>query len=191
MASGFEFKCDSPRWAIPSESHHGTFSGDLILDCWVNELEKRRGLSFLKDQLIKKIHLESMVHKGPTFVEQGPISFWIWEISHDFVEQGNSVHIREEVKLSLEANRELVYETLSKEVVATGMAGYLRSVNFEMAVRRVPGKFTQIRFRNQVKVDRPWYALDLIFAPIARGVCFDKMNLVKDRLLLWVIQVLE
>jgi hypothetical protein len=179
--------CDSPHWAAPAESDHGTFRGDLFMDCWVTPAKTNEDLLLLKSGIIDKIQAESTIHEGPISSSVGKLPSLKWDVSHLILENGNSIIIREEANLTTDSKDQLTYKTHSKNVSASGMAGYLRSVNFSMNVERTPSnKPIHIEFRNEVTVDRPWYALDLIFAPIARNVCFDKMEQLKEKLLPWV-----
>jgi hypothetical protein len=187
--SNSEMHCDPAHWAAPAESNHGIFRGDLLMDCWITKLNVKADLAPLRSGIIEKLRAESIIHEGPIFSKLGSLPALKWDVSHMIQEDGNTLTIREEAVLATDRSNQLFYSTHSKEVSATGMAGYLRSVNFSMNVKKRDHSI-HVELRNEVQVDRPWYALDLIFAPIARNVCFKKMDEVKAKILPWVFTLL-
>jgi len=186
-----EAPCEVPYWAAPAESNHGVFKGDLIMNCRIILNEEPGSLRLLEAGFVKKINKDSIVFKGPLSFVDSPLSSKVWDVSHTIREGGSTIVIREEAVLASHPKDQLTYQTHSKSVKADGMAGYLKSVNFFMNLKRSGDHTFQVEFRNEVTVDRPWYALDIIFAPIARGVCFDKMEQVKENILPWVTHLLE
>ena len=101
-------------------------------------------------------------------------------------EESEPVKIRELAKLLTDEATELTYETHSQSVEASGMASYLRSVNFSMTVKQVNPGIIQVAFTNEVKVARPWFTPDFLFAPIARHTCVEKLDKVSTALLAWM-----
>lgn len=183
--------CEKPHWEAPAESTDGVFTGDLALNCWIDGGSTwNPKVSGLRQKVIDQVRAESKIHDGPISIDASSTPTLKWDASHQFSDDGNSVYIRETILLSTPSDSEIRYETTSKEVVASGMAGYLRSVGFLMEITR-KDKRVHIGFRNKVQVQRPWYALDLIFAPIARKVCFDKMEKVKEKFLPWLLSSLS
>jgi hypothetical protein len=140
----------------------------------------------LRKKIIEKIESESIVNHGPTANSLISTPLSIWDVTHRFEEEGNSIEIREIIEVSIESKNQLKYETHSTNIVASGMAGYLRSVEFTMTVKQSQNQMI-VSFRNRVKVKRPWYALDLVFAPIARNICFKKLNQVKEKFMPWIV----
>lgn len=190
-AQNLEYKCDFPFWSGASESHDGVFTGDLSLNCSVNDERVLRFSAFdFKTKVIEKIQSESVVNTFPESNPSTSSSPLTWDVTHRFKEEGNTVEIREFLTLSSETVDHLKYQTRSKEVKASGMAGYLRSVEFTMTLHR-SGKDLKVSFRNKVQVDRPWFALDLVFAPIARKTCFKKLDQVKEKFMPWVLDHLN
>jgi hypothetical protein len=146
----------------------------------------------LKEGFEKKIQTESEIFEGPTLSLLGELPSQKWDVSHTIQDGGSTLVIREDAILATNLKDQFRYQTRSKKVTAGGMAGYLKAVNFSMILKNADGspRTFRIEFRNEVMVQRPWYALDLIFTPIARGVCFDKMEQVRDKMLPWVTQLL-
>ena len=146
-------------------------------------------LQFRK-KIIHKIQSESVVNEAPeihTLSSSSPLN---WDLLHRFDEDGESIQIREWLTVSMEPKNGLRYESQSKEILASGMASYLRSVHFTL-ILKTNGNQINILFRNAVQVKRPWYALDLIFAPIAEKICFKKLNQVRDQFMPWLTQSLH
>ncbi len=179
------FQCDEPYWMSPAESHNGTFTGDLANHCWSVYSREIETLEGFREKIIQKIEKDSIIHEGPIALTVSFPPSLKWEVSHHFKEGGNSIQIREEIILNTPSKNELFYETQSKEVKASGMASYLNSVLFKMVIQKKSSSRIDIEFRNQVKVSRPWYALDLVFAPIAKNVCLEKMEKVKKKFMSW------
>lgn len=186
-----EPRCEKPYWNSPAESQQGVFRGDLAMDCFLPDPLLEGALESLKKGVIKKIEAESTIHEGPLTFQDGGNEGLQWDVSHTLVEEGSPVTIREKAMLLKKGEKSLIYRTRSKEVLAKGMAGYLRSVGFSMILSINEKHLAQIKFSNDVTVERPWFALDLIFAPIARNVCFQKMEQVKLKLLPWIVDLLK
>ena len=186
-----KFKCDAPFWNAPAESNDGIFSGDLSVNCsFTDKSLLNYDILRLRKQVISKIEAESIVNVAPnplSLLSNAPLS---WDVSHRFEEDDTSIQIRESITLSIERENKLKYETHSKEISASGMAGYLKSVEFTMIIDKI-GTGIKVHFQNKVKVKRPWYALDLIFAPIARKICFKKLNQVIDKFMPWIVDSIK
>ncbi len=182
--------CAEPHWASPAESKQGVFHGDLVMECKVTPTKTRVILDDLKAGIIGKIHAESILYEKPSEEALRSSPSLKWDVSHRIQEDGGDVTIREEAEIQTNQKGQLVYQTHSKKVSASGMAGFLKSVNFLMVVDINDPASILINFRNEVKVERPWFAIDFIFAPIAQNICFDKMAKVKTRLLPWVVKLL-
>ncbi len=190
--------CSQPHWASLPESRDGFFHGDLAMECSVHLPKGLSGLEPLKNGIIEKIRGKSIVHTEPSPEALKASSALRWDVSHRIDEDGNNVTIREEALLDLSQKDGLSYSTRSKEVTAAGMAGFLKVVNFSMKLRikeglpeSLKGPLTvQIEFKNEVKVEQPWYAIEFIFTPIAKNICLEKMEKVRTQLLPWVVSFL-
>jgi hypothetical protein len=190
-AADARYNCNLPFWNAPAESNDGLFTGDLSLDCTITEESAPTFNALnLRKRIVDKVKSESLVNQEPDsnlLLSAVPLT---WDVSHRFVEEGNTIQIREMITLSIENRNQLKYNTRSKEITASGMASYLRSIEFTMTVTQVE-KHIKVSFRNRVQVKRPWYALDLIFAPIAKNTCFKKMNQVKEKFMPWIIRAIQ
>ncbi len=186
--------CQQPNWVTPAKTQDGLFHGDLMMKCKF-ELPgqtQRQTAQFeaLKAGIIAKIQKESVIHSEPPAEAFKSNSELIWDVSHRIQEDGGNVVIREIAFIQTDLKQNLIYRTHSKEVKADGMAGFLKSVNFTMKVDATQFRSIEVEFRNEVRVERPWYAIDFIFSPIAQNICFEKMDKVKTRLLPWVVSFL-
>ncbi len=189
-AAELEYECNVPSWNAPAESKNGIFVGDLSIDCSIIPELESFSLPGLRKRIAEKVELESLVHQGPPLsllLSDGPLT---WDVSHRFEEEGDTIQIRELLRISIENGNQLKYQTYSKEITASGMAGYLRSIEFTMIITK-KGKYARVSLKNRVEVKRPWYALDLIFAPIAKNICLKKINQVKEKFLPWIIDVIH
>ena len=187
------FQCDPPHWTLPGESNQGTFRGELAMKCHANPSYSNPGFEAVRDQIIRKIHSESIVHEGPLPIQIESLKALRWDVTQKIQEEDSAIVIREKAILGTDLKQRLLYETHSSKVTATGMASYLRLVNFSMDIvqkRNNADSTLTIEFKNQVEIERPWYALDLLFAPIARKTCFQKMTQIQNKLLPWVASAL-
>ena len=186
----FESNCSHPYWAEPAESQNGLFHGNLIMDCKISASTVEANLNSLKNGIIQKIKTDSTIHDEPSVEKLESSPALKWDVSHRIAEEGSDVTIREEAVIETDQKTQLIYQTHSKKVTASGMAGFLKSVNFFMKVKKIQNNAIEIEFRNEVTVERPWYALDFIFTPIAQNICFEKMEKVKKNLLPWIVRLL-
>ncbi len=179
------YECASPNWNSPPESNDGVFTGDLTLECRINpEFESTVDISEVRKRIIEKVKNETSIYQGEdTLSSDFDLNL---DVSHRLEEEGNAIQIRERVQISRASKTNLQYQTHSKEIMASGMAGYLRAVDFSMKLIR-DAKGVSISFRNCVQVKRPWYALDLIFAPIARKICLEKLDKVTNKFISWIV----
>jgi hypothetical protein len=182
--------CSHPQWNSPAESRDGVFHGDLLMDCKVRGLQSIPDLNSLRAGIIKKISTDSVIHEQPTPEALKSAQILQWDVSHRISEDENNVTIREEATIETNQKNQLTYRTHSKKVIASGMAGFLKSVNFSMTIEVLDQRSLQVQFKNEVHVERPWYALDFIFTPLAQNICFDKMEKVRKKIFPWVLSLL-
>ena len=183
--------CEEPTWRSPAESHDGIFHGDLEMKCIATLGLMPPSFMDLKTAIEAQIQKESVIHSGPSPVQIYQLTGQAWDVSHFIREESSPITIREQAELATDQKSLLIYQTHSKEVIAQGMAGYLKAVDFSVHIQKIQDGKVSLIFRNQVTVKRPWFALDLLFAPIARKTCFQKMNQIKEKLFPWILGFLS
>ena len=183
-------RCEEPQWNTPAESHEGVFHGDLEMRCTATIDHQPTLFKKLKDAIENQIKQESLIHEGPLSIQIHGLMGQKGDVSHRIQEDGSAIIIREEAELATDEKNLLIYQTHSKEVQAQGMASYLRAVNFSVEIRELTHQKLTLIFKNQVTVKRPWFALDLFFAPIARSTCLKKMGQIREKLLPWILSFL-
>ena len=183
--AGQEFRCDDSQWRRPAESENGVFLGDLELKCTLALASETADFMALETAIREKLLKESKVYEAHDQITLDGLQGRSWDVGREILDGGNAVRLREKAFLATDGSSRLIYKTLSKEVEGEGMASYLRSVAFEAHFSRVGPASIEMRLANVVRVERPWYALDLMFASIARGVCRDKMKVIRDQLVPW------
>ena len=182
--------CQEPDWVVPAESSDGVFYGDLRMKCRIKSLSPQIEFKKLKAEIQNKIEHQSTVHSGPQPALIDGLNGQKWDVSHLIQEDGSGVRIREIAEIATNDKHLFVYQTHSKEVEAEGMAAYLTAVNFSVKIEKDSSSQLSFTFRNQVSVKRPWFALDLLFSPIAQKVCFKKMRQIRDQLFPWILSFL-
>ena len=182
--------CEEPQWNTPAESHEGIFHGDLEMRCTATLNHHPTPLKKLKAAIEAKINQESLIHEGPLPIQIYQLAGQKWDVSHRIQEDGSAITIREEAELATDEKTLLIYQTHSKQVSAQGMASYLTAVNFSVQIRTLTDQQLTLIFKNQVTVKRPWFALDLLFAPIARSTCLKKMGQIREKLFPWILSFL-
>ncbi|NDG27643.1 MAG: hypothetical protein EB120_10785, partial [Proteobacteria bacterium] len=78
--------------------------------------------------------------------------------------------------------KELRYRTESTAIQASGTASYLRYVSFETRVISNKNNH-QVKLKNKVVVERPWFALSFLFKPLSAKITEDKFEIARNRLL--------
>ena len=184
-------QCQEAEWVVPAESSDGIFYGDLRMKCKVHLPSTQTQFVKLKTEIENKIANQSLVHAGPSPTQLEDLAGQKWDVSHLILEDGSGVKIREIAELATNLKDHFIYQTHSQDVEAKGMAGYLTAVNFSVRIEKYSKGNLSFIFRNQVSVKRPWFALDLLFAPIARRICFQKMDQIRDQLFPWILNILS
>ena len=179
------FHCEDAQWRRPAESDDGVFLGDLELKCVTPSSAGSADFAALEKAIREKLVAESKIFSTQDQIRFEGLAGRSWDVGREIRDGDNPVKLREEALLATDGKSRLVYKTKSKSVEGKGMASYLRSVDFEAQVSRADAGSIEMKLINTVRVQRPWYALDLMFAPIARGVCRDKMKTLRDQLVPW------
>ena len=186
-----EWTCDDPVWEGEPGSNDGIFSSALKMNCstLLSPEDSSQPLDYLRERVQALIRKRTQ-HAEPTPDFRDGATLTRYETSHTVTDDGSPIEIRELVWLGPGGPETLRYETQSTQIQAKGLAGYLRSVRFS-ALLKVdrPGSEGASRARvmaelhNAIQVERPWYALDLIFSPIAKKTSRDKFLRLRETLL--------
>lgn len=188
------WRCEEPTWESEPGSSHGIFSSDLRMDCRLPLGATESTPSALQSIRSRVIALVEgrQVHAGPLVAEREGQTGVKYDVSHTVLEDGNPIQFREWVWINGKDASRLRYATESTEIEASGMAGYLKEVRFsadlvgvapDAAARAPASAELRVTLRNAVRIERPWYALDLFFAPIAAKVSREKFLRLRETVL--------
>jgi len=183
----FHYTCHKPEWVSKAESTDGIFHGDLKQKCEIHvEPSSKLQVASIHSKLRAKIEAEARIFSGPMPITLKEMPGIKWDLLHQIRDDNDTIQVREFAELSSDHSKAIRYQTHSTKIEADGMASYLKSVNFMMHIEKRQDGIFQIEFQNEVYVQRPWYALDLIFVPIAKDICHKKLKVVVDTLLNWL-----
>lgn len=184
QATPKQYDCAEAKWTHDPSLEDGIFISSLGADCTIEKSpEAKPTITNLVTYIRELIQTTRTVHDAPTEEVVNGMQSLKFDTTSIVKDDGSPIEIREVVTLSWNAQG-LTYSTTSKDVKASGMAGYLKKVDFLAEVRAAAeiGKF-KVRMTNAVTVERPWYAFAPIFFAIAKGVARDKFDIARDKIL--------
>ncbi len=168
----------------------GTFVGSLVMQCRMPGATGRAAIPRIRAMIERVLKAEREIHGEPVRIEERGMRGLAFDSTSRVKESDGEVSIREEARILDDGSSELLYQTRSREVSGRGLASYLKAVGFS-ANARVAGEGMLIELRNDIRVERPWYALSPIFFMIAKGTAKSKFNSVKERLLPRLVSALS
>ncbi len=176
------WSCGEMSWVRPSEMKDGVFEGELEVLCQLGLGAKDR-IPALRSAIVADLQAHRTLHGAPEVGEREKVPGETYDVTHEL--RDSKVSIRERVFVGHQAQSLLLYGSESTEVKASGMAGYLRKVSFRAEVRPKDGaeRGYEVRMRNAVAVERPWFALGPVFHAIAKGVSKDKFRIAQETIL--------
>ncbi len=176
--------CSDPEWLESPEMQEGHFVGSLVMKCRIPGAAKPETIVEMRGLIEKILREERTIHGEPIQVQEKGMRGLAYDSTSRIQDGSNQLTIREEARLIDDSKKELLYTTRSKDVEGTGMAGYLKSVNFAAHAQLAePSEGMRLELRNEVRVKRPWFAVAPIFFMIAKGTAKSKFETVKFKLL--------
>lgn len=187
------WNCGEEKWIESPSMVDGVFMGSLTVDC---ELIGQGGGGFvaLEKYISDTIQKTRTLHGKPAEEKTENGRLVRFDVTTDVKDEGAPVAMREEVTIRTDGKKELVYATESKEISASGMASYLKKVTFMAKIEATEQKngdqksTYKMTMVNSVQVERPWYALGLIFYPIAKQVSIDKFELAREKMIPKIVE---
>jgi hypothetical protein len=179
------WSCSEPEWREPPEIERGVFTGKLRMECHLSTVKTDRVIPKIRAAIVELLESEREIHGAPTPVLHDAMRGLAYDATTTLKESGGDLKIRESATVVDDGERKLVYRTHSKEISASGMAGYLRAVEFSATAfaEEKQGEGVRIELQNDIQVERPWYALAPIFFVIVKGTAKSKFQTVRERLL--------
>lgn len=189
---GFSFSetnwnCEKAQWKEDPKVEEGLFSAVIQTRCKVTD-KRDDGISWLFQKLQKEYLRKDKyeIHDGPTAFEDQGFSGIRYDLTDKLSDDGSELAIRQKVTLLTDLKKELGYKTKSTEIKASGLAAYLQFVAFETEVKAMKD-FYQIKIENEVRVEKPWYALGFLFQPMSASITEDKFLTARDRLIEYLL----
>lgn len=187
--------CGETQWNKDAEMEDGVFQSDLRMECIV-EKSNPKGFLDMANALLDYLGKNRTVHSQSARTEKGGparggLKIWTVDTTTKLSEEKESIAIHEIVTITTDGKSRLIFETASRDIYASGLAGYLKRVNFKAVLEPSdqPGR-TRVVMHNQVAVERPWFALAPLFFAIAKGVSVDKFSVARDRILPKLVEAL-
>lgn len=188
------YQCDEPRWESQPRMSEGHFSGTLSMRCRL-ELQEPSGIRRLSRSYEKEMTEERTQNRAPRTESQDGLEGHRYDTTHRFRQDGDDITLREDVFVGSN-DKEFRMESRSREIQASGVASYLRDLDFSSSVvrreRRGDGSaLYDVTVENRVRIQRPWYALSPIFFAIARSKTRSKFERVADSFVLELMERME
>ena len=177
-----DWTCGSERWVGEPTTQDGVFEATLEMDCRISPSGKGASLEQVRREMVATLHRTRKIHAGPEPVIDAGLAGEKYDVTVAIRDGHDEVSIREDVVIATNGLRRLVYRTNSSTISATGMAAYLSQVEFRSDVVEVESGF-EVRLWNRIAIRRPWYALSLMFTPIAKRKVREKFEKVRAELL--------
>ncbi len=172
--------CTAPDWVINPYFKDGILIGRVGSNCSLSGAPKdgpSRLFHFLRSDVEKSGRYT--VHSPAKKSEREHYTGVVWDVTDSFSEEEDSLSIRQNMFLGLAPSKALLYETQSTEVKASGRASALQKVIFRTVFHP-----SQIRFENEVHLDRPWYAFPpFLFRKVSKSVIEEKFLKARDLLI--------
>ncbi|MFM8269457.1 MAG: hypothetical protein ACKN9V_04640 [Pseudomonadota bacterium] len=181
------WKCDDTVWSREPDLTEGIFTATIASTCWV-ETQKDEGIKWLFQRLQKEYERTEKyeIHEGPAVVQDGIFTIVQYDLTDKLNEEGSDLAIRQDVKLKTDEKKELNYFTSSKAIQASGTAAYLRSVSFKTTVHALSNAY-KISLENRVEIEKPWFALGLLFKPMSASITRDKFLKAEEKLIQYLL----
>jgi hypothetical protein len=182
-----DWKCGDWRWeSEPTETDH-IFEARIEMECDI-DATSGSSLARVRNEMLETLKRTRKIHAGPEAVTESGLSGVRYEVTIALKDADEGVRVREEAIIASDDRSRLIYQTRSKEISANGMAAYLRRLAFRAEVqRRVAAAGETVGYRvklwNLVAIERPWYALGVMFRSVAKGKVRDKFEKVRAELL--------
>ena len=179
--------CEEAVWNQEPDLTDGIFSATISTTCWV-QLQKEDGIPWLFQKLQKEYERAEKyeIHKGPLVLQEGPFTVLNYDLTDKVNEDGSDLAIRQDIKLKSDQKSELIYLTRSKGITASGTAAYLRFVSFETEVKASKNRY-QIHLKNNVEIEKPWFALGFLFKPMGASITKDKFEKAREKLIRYLL----
>jgi len=184
---GTNWKCGEWRWESEPAETDRIFEARIEMECDI-DAPLGSSLARVREEMLATLHRTRKVHAGPDVVTESGLSGVRYDVTIALKDADEGVRVREEAIIASDDRSRLIYQTRSKEISANGMAAYLRRLAFRAEVRRrdaAAGETAGYRVKlwNLVAIERPWYALGVMFRSIAKGKVRDKFEKVRAELL--------
>lgn len=176
------WECLNETWVNKPETQNGIFVGSLSIECRV--MGKKGGLPDLRKHLENLVASRMKINGEPKTTRDAQTETTIYDVTVDVRDEGSPVRLEEDLELQTEHGKFLKYRTSTRRVEASGLASYLKSVEFETLVQPAGDDAAfDIKMTNTVRVKRPWYAVDFIFVAIAKKKAIEKMHKLRDEVI--------
>jgi len=177
------WKCDESFWKESPQLEDGIFSATIQTDCRV-EAKRKDGIAWLYQKLQKEYQKKEKyeIHQGPIPLRKGNLEGLKYDLTDKLNEEDSDLAIRQNVELFTDLVSELFYHTQSTDIQASGTAAYLKEVFFGTEVRALPDAY-EVRLQNQVRIERPWFALGFLFKPMSASITESKFEIARNKLM--------
>jgi len=171
-----QWTCAPETWVAPGSVKDGVFTGVLSAPCTISDT--RLGLAAIQKYLVERTLLGE-VHAGPTEED----FYGLHGVRYDVTEKltkDSSLLVRGLIHIATDQTTRLVYAAASTKIKATGLAGYLRTLNLMLDVRPEGVTGYKVTVMTDFAIGRPWFAPGGFFKTQAQKIALDKFKRVQS-----------
>lgn len=183
-----QWSCDESAWESEPTLEQGIFNAVVKTSCWISN-PRPDGIAWIYTKLQKEyLRAEKYeIHSGPSKSTQGLLETLQYDLTDKLNEEDSDLSIRQNVELTTDHQNTLDYLTQSTEVKGSGTASYLKSVSFQTSVERESNGY-RVRLRNEVSIERPWFAIAFLFKPMSASITKSKFKKATDTLMGYLLE---
>lgn len=157
--------CDTATWAEIPMLQAGLFTGSLQANC---DLSEANETSLLKIGQ----HFQAKATQGALQVFEGPVldgTLGVPAVRYDELLQTSDGQIRNLIRLGGNGIDLFLYSSHSKEISFTGNAGYLRRLDIDFKIEKLPNAHLKLTLTNLTNVQKPSLVPGVIFLNMAKS----------------------
>ena len=183
-----QWTCADPQWVNEPGMVNDQFVGILSNECTIEAPNTERNMKGAQDFFIETTNKSRVIHKGPVdeTYESLPSKYYDVTVRDQGEEE---VVVRQDVHLATDLKTRVIYDMKSTSIEGSGLAGYLRFVATRIQVDGAGP--LKVRVRNEVRVEKPWYAPEGIFVSKSKEIALRNFPRLREQLMKGIVSHLE
>jgi len=151
------WSCDTGKWlSQPELDEDGIFTAVRGSECIVTSPGGK--VLNLDRYLLSRVGHGTTVNEGPIDEIYEGLPGVRYDLSMRLENDGNPMVIRSDVHFATDQKERFIYASQSKDIEASGTAGYLQKITEKVLVVALPENRFQFSLASSIDVAKPWYA---------------------------------